>query len=44
MLVEPAEIELHLSHVRGLKGLELQLDGDQATEEPVIEEQVEVEV
>jgi len=44
MLVEPAEIKLHLPHVPRLKGLKLQLDGDQAAEEAVIEEQVDEEV
>src|SRR4051812_6660702 len=44
VLLEPAEIELHLAFVRGLEGAKLQLDRDQPPELAVVEEEIEEEV
>ena len=44
VLVEPAEVELHLPDVGGLEGFELQLDGDQPAEISMVEQQVEMEI
>jgi hypothetical protein len=44
VLVEPAQVELHLPLVAGVKAAELELDGHQRSQRAVEEEQVEVVV
>jgi len=41
---EPAEVEFHLAFVFGLEVPEFEVDGDEASEAAVVEEEVEVEV
>ena len=40
IFVKPAQVELHLAFVGGLELAELELDDDEAAEEPVVEEKV----
>ena len=44
ILVQPAQVELHLALVGSIEAAQLQLQGHQAAQAAVIEEQVEVEV
>jgi hypothetical protein len=44
VFVEPPQVEFHLADVGGLEGLQLQLDGDESTEVPVEEEEIQVKV
>ena len=44
ILGEPAEVEFHLAFVFGLEVTQFQIDGDEAFEGAVVEEEVEVEV
>lgn len=44
MLVQPAQVKLHLAFVAGLEFLQLQFDGHQAAQMAVIEQKVKIEV
>jgi len=42
MLFEPSQIEFHLAFIGSLKFPKLQVDGDQASQSTVVEQQVDV--